>query len=336
MNLHWIFLATVLLAGGARCQNAATLPVVRAADAPPPGRIEGTDFIRYHKGEKVGRLETAAVTYENLDTGQTVTLLAVVHIGDKSYFADLQKRLADFDVVLYEGVKKGEKDVSDELTWITRMQVALKDYLGLEYQKDRIDYTAKNLLHADMSMDEVDALLEERGVGLLPYSEALSNMGPIVEMGLKLMKKLGGDSDSPQFRVVRQKMKTTMATVLGNGLSVYDKFKRQDDKLRDEVIIEARNAVVATKLAETLKGKTSKKIAVLYGAAHMPDLEKRLLDDLQLRKSKVEWVPAWTIQMDGSEAVEEPQDPAEGNTSGSDSRPTSAPASRPVERRRKI
>src|SRR5262249_34256709 len=35
---------------------------------------------------------------------------------------------------------------------------------------------------------------------------------------------------------------------------------------------------------------------IFYGAAHMPDFEKRLAEDFDLKKDKVEWVTAWDLK----------------------------------------
>ena len=39
-----------------------------------------------------------------------------------------------------------------------------------------------------------------------------------------------------------------------------------------------------------------KKVAIFYGAAHMPDFEQRLTADFGLRKTKQVWVDAWDLR----------------------------------------
>ena len=39
-----------------------------------------------------------------------------------------------------------------------------------------------------------------------------------------------------------------------------------------------------------------KRVAIFYGAAHMPDIQKRLEEDFQLRRGVVEWIEAWNLQ----------------------------------------
>jgi hypothetical protein len=40
-----------------------------------------------------------------------------------------------------------------------------------------------------------------------------------------------------------------------------------------------------------------KKIAIFYGAAHMPDFEKRLRDELGLVPVSTTWMPAWDLRL---------------------------------------
>jgi hypothetical protein len=45
---------------------------------------------------------------------------------------------------------------------------------------------------------------------------------------------------------------------------------------------------------ELAKGK--KKIAIFYGAGHMPDFEKRLRLDFGMEKKSVQWLEAWDLE----------------------------------------
>ena len=41
--------------------------------------------------------------------------------------------------------------------------------------------------------------------------------------------------------------------------------------------------------------KGNKKIGIFYGAAHMPDMSRRLQADFGLRPTTEEWVKAWDM-----------------------------------------
>jgi hypothetical protein len=65
-----------------------------------------------------------------------------------------------------------------------------------------------------------------------------------------------------------------------------------------EVLVGARDEKVMKVLGEQMAaGK--KKLAVLYGAAHMLDLEHRLLQ-MGFKRQSVLWQTAWTVAPDGT------------------------------------
>lgn len=65
-----------------------------------------------------------------------------------------------------------------------------------------------------------------------------------------------------------------------------------------EVIIGARNEQAMKIVAEQL-AKGRRTIGVFYGAGHMPDLERRLLERGFQRRS-IDWLTAWTVEPDGT------------------------------------
>lgn len=68
-----------------------------------PRRVQ--EFIRYKEYDKeYAALETASVRYkrENID----VDLVGAVHIGEAEYYGEMSRRLDEYDLVLYELVKK--------------------------------------------------------------------------------------------------------------------------------------------------------------------------------------------------------------------------------------
>jgi hypothetical protein len=74
-------------------------------------------------------------------------------------------------------------------------------------------------------------------------------------------------------------------------------------------IITERNKKAFEVLDKQLKaGK--KKIAVFYGAGHLPDMEKRLLADFSLKRDSEQWLTAWTL--DRIAGQKQPEKPAEG------------------------
>lgn len=61
------------------------------------------------------------------------------------------------------------------------------------------------------------------------------------------------------------------------------------------VIIGERNRVATEKIKEAIN-RGYKRIAVLYGGGHMPDLGRRLREELNMVPADVQWVTAWSIR----------------------------------------
>jgi hypothetical protein len=66
----------------------------------------------------------------------------------------------------------------------------------------------------------------------------------------------------------------------------------------DRLLVEDRNKACIKVLQQQLTvGK--KKIAIFYGAAHMPDFDKRLKEDFGMKRTESEWITAWNLADDG-------------------------------------
>ena len=124
-------------------------------------------------GEPVS-LQTAIVRFvpaEGAKEGVTVDLIGAVHVGEKAYYEQLNKRFEDYDVVLYElvapegtRIPKGAKPGGHP---VAMLQNGLKDMLQLEHQLQYIDYTKDNLMHADMSPEDLSKAMSDRNESFL-------------------------------------------------------------------------------------------------------------------------------------------------------------------------
>ncbi len=64
--------------------------------------------------------------------------------------------------------------------------------------------------------------------------------------------------------------------------------------LNNILIADRNEAAMKVFQKELAQGK--KKIAIFYGAGHMPDFEKRLRLDFGLEKKSVQWLEAWDLE----------------------------------------
>ncbi|MGI9474743.1 MAG: hypothetical protein ACR2NZ_24640, partial [Rubripirellula sp.] len=242
-------------------------------------------------------LQTAIVRYKGkADTpyaGKIVDLVGVVHIGQKEYYEDLNKRLSKYDAVLYElvapdGTRIRPEDLQKRRSVIASMQSGMKDMLNLEYQLELIDYLAENFKHADMSPDEFVEDLERRG------DSVWKMMARMMGAGLASSSANGGDMGMLMalFSDDRSKrMKQAMAKQLVDMELV---TAGMDDENGENTIIKGRNAKAFRILKEELDAGKDK-VAVFYGAGHLPDMASRLEEEFGMKSKKTTWLDAWDL-----------------------------------------
>lgn len=67
----------------------------------------------------------------------------------------------------------------------------------------------------------------------------------------------------------------------------------------DSVIIGERNKAALEELKKAIS-RGEKRIAIFYGAGHMPDLGRKLRRDFSMVPTDVDWVTAWSIRKNKS------------------------------------
>jgi len=266
------------------------------ADEAPADGPKVTDFIRVDEDDTAARLQTAVTRFKK--AGATVELIGAIHIADKDYYADLNKRFDGYDSLLFEMIggedkaalaKPAEGDDEEEdggknLDALHQIYGMVSRFLGLTDQMTQIDYDKDHFVHADLSMKEFQDLQDERGESVLSFAldaakqvegEGAANQPDLTKL---LTAMMSGNSNAVKLEIVH---------TLGAG----------DDQIAafagESVIITDRNAKCLKVLGEQVKaGK--KKLGIFYGAAHFPDMEKQLLE-AGWKRAKQEWITAWDI-----------------------------------------
>lgn len=153
------------------------------------------------------------------------------------------------------------------------LQRELAHLLGLEFQLDRIDYARQGWVVSDMTLRELEQAFERRGVD-----------GGVIQGSLR-GGGIGGDATSAVLALVRmmdavsggsagEAVKLLMVQVLGNAAAASGSMLGEEGK----VILDDRNEVVWQDLMRRVRDDPPRRIAVFYGAAHMPDFARRLTE----------------------------------------------------------
>jgi hypothetical protein len=291
---------TLLLASLCLCY----LPVRAAEDK----KLEPAKFLRFvEEGKNGGRLETAIATYTN-DKGQKVHLVAAIHIADSGYYTALNKTFEGYDAVLFEMVKPKDVELTGKgiqpddgggsINLVRMIQRGLKTFLDLDYQLDGIDYSRKNFVHADLTAEEFERLQDERGESIfgMMLQQMLREMmkgdaSKAAQMDpMELLSALGSPDGARQLKLLLAKQFQNM-----------DEMVEQMEGPNGSVLVTERNKAAIKALKEQLAaGK--KNLGIFYGAAHMKDLESRLVNDLGFKRTGVEYRIAWDLTPRGARA----------------------------------
>jgi hypothetical protein len=271
---------------------AAPLPAGPAG----PHKYEPTRFTRI-KRDPSGKplvMQKAVVRYVPVtptaaNKGLSVDLIGVVHIGDRDFYEKLNTAFKGYDVVLYEGVK-GKPSNKVLQAAVEVLDAAVLDYksraekLGLVPQGKHINYRAPNFVHADVSWDEWGERVQKRGEGWLSLSLRLT--ADIINARNKRTKQVSAfdlgpqDALSKKIRIAEDFEKDQGGGGLGPTLEM--------------LLIDVRNdACIDVLKREIAAGK--RKIAIFYGSGHMPDFERRLMQDFGMRRESVVWHDAWRL-----------------------------------------
>lgn len=265
------------------------------AEEAPADAPKVTDFIRVDEDDAAARLQTSVTRFEK--DGASVELIGAIHIADKAYYDDLNKRFDGYDALLFEmigGENKGalakpeaeeeEEGEPQNLDALHQIYGMVSRLLGLTGQMTEIDYSKEHFVHADLSMKEFQDLQNERGESLLGFA-------------LDAAKQAEADGAAKQPDLT----KLVAAMMSGNSnavkLEIVHTLGDGDDQIAafagESVIISDRNAKCVKVLGEQVAaGK--KKLGIFYGAAHFPDMEKRLLE-AGWKRARQEWITAWDI-----------------------------------------
>ncbi|MEM8670295.1 MAG: hypothetical protein AAGG48_22410 [Planctomycetota bacterium] len=258
-------------------------------------------YLRVNKSDsnQPQALQTAIVRFRGKPNskyaGRVVDLVGVVHIGQEEYYKDLNKRLSKYDSVLYElvapdGTRIKPEDLEKRRSLLSSMQTGMKDMLNLEYQLEKIDYMAENFKHADMSPDEFAKDFERRGDSVLKMVARMMGAGMASSAATggdagMLLALLSGENRSMKMKQVMAQQLVDIETVTA-GMS---------DENGEDTLIKGRNAKAFEVLTEVLKDDSKKRIAVFYGAGHLPDMAERLERDFNMAARKTIWLDGWDL-----------------------------------------
>ena len=197
----------------------------------------GTDWVRvdYDKTHVPVGMQTAIVRYVPVnptpgDPPISVDLVAAVHVADAAYYADLNRRFEKYDAVLYELVAPEGTVVprgrgTSNTNPLGAMQNGMKEVLDLDHQLEKIDYTKKNFVHADMSPDDFLKSMKDRNEGFLEMYMKLMGESLAMQSGqaakgespdIELISALFSDDRPRRLKIVMAKQLAETESLLAS------------------------------------------------------------------------------------------------------------------------
>ena len=240
-------------------------------------------------------METAINRLSSADGTIVVDLIAAVHVADPEYYDNLNKQFKAYDAVLYELVapqgtrvpKGGGRPTSP----VSLLQNGMTQMLNLEFQLEGIDYTRPNLLHADISPEEFSKSMKERGESMVSIF--------FRAMGHAMAQQADTSRQSADAKLLAALLAKDRDFELKRALA--EQFENMESTIQifegpnGSTLVTVRNQRAIDVLKRQID-KGQKKIAIFYGAAHMPDMSEQIEKQLALKLQQQRWLEAWDLR----------------------------------------
>lgn len=302
---------------GVTAQEPAPAPVANeatpAVDTPPK-------YMRLARDEDQQplALETSIVRFAPADgsEGPTVDLIAVVHIGEQAYYEELNTAFDDYDAVLYElvapegtripaggGRRSGHP--------ISALQGGMQNMLELESQLAHIDYQRENFVHADMTPEDFEQSMRERGDNFMAMFFRMLGQS-VARQALAAQRNPQGTRSNDLAMLLafmRDDRAAALKRMMAEQFDDMGDFSAVFDGPDGSTIVTVRNQVALDVLRERIDGG-DQKVAIFYGAGHMADFERQLVKQFGLERREERWLAAWDLGDGSSERTPEEAEPA--------------------------
>ncbi|XP_038973601.1 uncharacterized protein LOC103721540 [Phoenix dactylifera] len=208
------------------------------------------------------------------------------------------------------------------------IQRKMAQILSLDFQLDCLNYEGENWHHADLDYETFKLLQHERGESFFTFAKDMtlkstkafvqpasirddlgpwrstllwaSRVLPMPLVGLFIISSICAPLESqtaekPELEALsRLDFGAAMKIFLAKRLT--SEFTAITAALEEKsVIIGERNRAATVALHSAIESG-NKRVAVLYGGGHMPDLGRRLREEFDMVPCRVQWITAWSIR----------------------------------------
>ncbi len=238
-------------------------------------------YLRIRKDEDYLVLEAAVKTYHNKEKDLEIKLAGMDHVAKKDFFKEMFSTLDSLETILYEGTGLGKVSKSQKKSKFYMLDKAYKKCMseyahahGLYFQPEVIFHKkyGKHWKHCDISLDEEIEKMEKSDEDLDFMIREITSMKYFSEKAKASPAK-------------REESLYMQARMVQEGL-IEDKYK---------IVINYRNSLVINELKSLINERKSKRLGVMYGADHMPEISGFLKSQGFSLKHE-DWVETWRVK----------------------------------------
>ncbi|KAG0465379.1 hypothetical protein HPP92_019543 [Vanilla planifolia] len=207
------------------------------------------------------------------------------------------------------------------------IQRQMAQILALDFQLDCLNYLGDNWLHADLDFETFKMLQLEKGENLFTFARDMtlrsteafvqsasipedldrwrtillraSRVLPMPLVGFLII----GIACSPLENQLTEfsELEALFRFDIGTALKIFlakrltSEFTQSTAAVEENSVIIGERNRVATLALRTAIDCGHRRIALLYGGGHMPDLGRRLCEEFDMVPSRVQWITAWSI-----------------------------------------
>jgi hypothetical protein len=196
-----------------------------------------------------------------------------------------------YELVAPEGTRVAKGGGGRSNHPVAALQNGMKTILELEHQLEHIDYHKKNFVHADMSPDEFARSMKNKG------ESCLSMYFRLMGAGLAMQNAAGpGQSDAALLLALFDKNRAlALKRLMAEQFEKMELAMAALDGPEGSTLLAERNKIALAGLEKQLDaGK--QRIAIFYGAGHLPDMARRLEGDFHLEPRGTRWLTAWDLR----------------------------------------
>ncbi len=169
------------------------------------------------------------------------------------------------------------------------IQSKLASSMGLVFQLDAMDHNKPNWRNSDLSVDQVQARMEKAGVKADALFSMLDGSSMFARFGSFLLGFVGSTPDG------RAMLRVMMIEMLGHADELMGQMPGGMGKVMG-VLVEDRNRVVLADLKSLIASDPKlKTIAIIYGAGHLPLMERALVEEFGYKPAGDTWRTAIVV-----------------------------------------